>query len=48
MFDDDVPESVAINEAVELAHDYSDEAVVGMINGVLDKVYHEELGLDGE
>lgn len=42
----DTPNKVVIDEAIELAHDYSDESVVGMINSVLDKVYHEEL--DGE
>ena len=38
----DVPSIVAINEAIELSKVYSDEAVTKMINGVLDKVYHEE------
>lgn len=38
----DTPAVVAINEAVELAKLYSDDAVKGMINSVLDKVYHEE------
>ena len=32
---------VVIDEAIELSKDYSDEKVVGMINGVLDKIYHE-------
>lgn len=36
------PKRVCIDEAIELAKDYSDEKVVGMINGVLDKIYHEE------
>ena len=36
------PEVVVINEAVELAKLYSDDAVKGMINSVLDKIYHEE------
>lgn len=35
------PKKVCIDEAIELAKDYSDNKVVGMINGVLDKVYHE-------
>ena len=39
----DVPSLVAINEAIELAKNYSDDPVVKMINGVLDKIYHEEL-----
>ncbi|MDD3048499.1 MAG: transcription antitermination factor NusB [Bacilli bacterium] len=38
----DTPEVVCINEAVELAKKYSDEAVRKMINGVLDKVYHNK------
>ena len=38
----DTPSIVAINEAVELAKKYSDDKVKSMINGVLDKVYHEE------
>ena len=37
----DTPNLVCINEAIELSKDFSDEKVVGMINGVLDKVYHE-------
>lgn len=35
------PKKVCIDEAIELAKDFSDEKVVGMINGVLDKIYHE-------
>ena len=38
----DTPSVVSINEAIELSKKYSDEAVTKMINGVLDKVYHEE------
>ena len=38
----DTPEVVSINEAVELAKKYSDDKVKNMINGVLDKVYHEK------
>ena len=33
---------VSINEAIELSKKYSDEKVTKMINGVLDKIYHEE------
>ncbi len=36
------PEIVSINEAVELAKSYSDDDVRKMINGVLDKVYHNK------
>ena len=39
----DTPKKVCINEAVELAKCFSDELVVGMINGVLDKVLHNEV-----
>ena len=38
----DTPSVVAINEAIELAKIYSDDSVRKMINGVLDKVYHEK------
>lgn len=38
----DTPSVVAINEAIELSKKYSEEAVTKMINGVLDKIYHEE------
>ena len=38
----ETPSVVAINEAIELSKIYSDESVTKMINGVLDKVYHEE------
>lgn len=36
------PEIVCINEAIELAKQYSDDDVRKMINGVLDKVYHNK------
>ena len=36
------PDIVVINEAIELAKAYSDDKVVKLINGVLDKIYHEE------
>ena len=42
-FDEDVPTSVAINEAVELAKSYSDDKVKNMINKVLDNVYKEKI-----
>lgn len=38
----DTPEIVCINEAIELAKLYSDDSVRKMINGVLDKVYHNK------
>ena len=37
MFDDDIPVSVAINEAVELAKKYGREESCGFVNGVLAK-----------
>ena len=38
----ETPSVVSINEAIELSKKYSDEKVTKMINGVLDKIYHEE------
>ncbi|MBQ9024445.1 MAG: transcription antitermination factor NusB [Bacilli bacterium] len=38
----DTPEIVAINEAVELSKEYSDDKVKNMINAVLDSIYHGE------
>ncbi len=38
----DTPEVVSINEAVELANEFSDEKVKNMINAVLDSIYHED------
>lgn len=43
----DTPKRVCIDEAIELAKDFSDEKVVGMINGVLDKIYHERIHEEG-
>lgn len=37
----DTPSKVCMDEAIELAKCFSDEPVVGMINGVLDKVYKD-------
>ena len=39
----DTPSVVSINEAIELSKQYSEESVSKMINGVLDKIYHEEV-----
>lgn len=39
----DTPSVVAINEALELAKMYSDDKVRKLINGVLDKIYHNEV-----
>ena len=38
----DTPDVVCINEAIELAKLYSDDSVRKMINGVMDKVYHNK------
>ena len=38
LYEDDTPNIVAINEAIELAKKYSDEGVRKMINAVLDKI----------
>ena len=38
----ETPSVVAINEAIELSKKYSDDAVTKMINGILDKIFHEE------
>lgn len=37
----DTPNLVCINEAIELSKKYSDEKVSKMINGILDKLYHD-------
>lgn len=39
LYVEDVPEKVAINEAIELTKKYSDEKSVSFINGVLDKSF---------
>ena len=38
----DTPNVVAINEAIELSKKYSDEKVTKLINGILDKILHNE------
>ena len=38
LYEDDTPNIVAINEAVELAKKYSDDSVRKIINAVLDKI----------
>lgn len=43
LFVDDVPESVAINEAVELAKKYSGESDYSFINGVLGALVKNEV-----
>jgi len=39
----ETPDIVCINEAVELAKNYSDDDVCKMINAVLDKAYHAKV-----
>ncbi len=39
LYIDDVPEVVAINEAIELTKKYSDDKSVSFVNGALDKVF---------
>lgn len=39
LYMEDVPEKVAINEAIELTKKYSDEKSVSFVNGVLDKAF---------
>ena len=38
----DTPKIVAINEAIELSKQYSDDEVRKMINATLDKIYHDK------
>ena len=38
----EIPEIIAINEAIELAKMYSDDEVRKMINASLDKIYHSK------
>ena len=42
ILDMDTPDITCIDEAIELSHEYSDDKVSKMINGVLDKVYHKK------
>lgn len=42
IFRDDIPDSVAINEAIELAKKYSTDESSGFVNGVLGKIIREE------
>jgi len=38
MFNDDIPDAVAIDEAVELAKEYSTDNSAGFVNGLLGKI----------
>jgi len=44
LYMDDVPDSVAINEAVELAKGYEEQETVSFINGILGSFMREERG----
>ena len=41
MFEDDIPNKVSINEAVELAKIYTEDESRKFINGVLDAISNE-------
>jgi N utilization substance protein B len=38
LFNDQVPDAVAIDEAVELAKEYSTDSSAGFVNGLLGKI----------
>ena len=42
MFSEDVPDKVAINEAIELAKKYNGDVAGVFVNGLLDNVYKNE------
>ncbi len=42
LFEEDTPNIVAINEAIELAKKFSDDSVRKIINAVLDKINNEQ------
>lgn len=42
LFDDEIPELVAINEAVELAKEFGVESSSKFVNGVLSSIYDEQ------
>ncbi|NLW65745.1 MAG: transcription antitermination factor NusB, partial [Clostridiales bacterium] len=44
LYMDDVPDSVAINEAVELAKGYEEQETISFINGILGSFMREERG----
>lgn len=41
-FNDEIPDKVAINEAIELAKKYNDEKAGIFVNGLLDRAYKNE------
>ncbi|MHC4251341.1 MAG: transcription antitermination factor NusB [Planctomycetota bacterium] len=46
--DPDVPEKVAINEAIDLARRFSSEEACAFVNGVLDRIRQGDAGEQGE
>ena len=45
---DDVPAKVTVNEAIELAKSFGDDAASKFVNGILDQVLNKELTLAGK
>jgi len=43
MFEEDIPDNVSINEALELAKKYSDDKSAAFINGVIDKIIKNKM-----
>lgn len=46
LFRDDIPDSVAVNEAVELSKKYSTDESGGFINGILGKIIRNKNGIE--
>lgn len=44
MYREDIPDVVAINEALEISKTYNSEEAVGFLNGVLDRLSREKSG----
>ena len=45
-YDEDVPVSVAINEAIEIAKRFSGKAAASFLNGILGKIAKEAEGIE--
>ena len=48
LFSEDIPPKVAINEAIELAKRFGDVDSPRFVNGILDKIYKMEKGIEGK
>lgn len=48
LYDEDIPDSVAINEAVELAKRYGQDSAGGFVNAILGKIEKAKSGAAGE